>query len=49
VQIEAPAPLPARRRPSTNPAWLSFVSFFSLLLTLATVVATACTVVHMIG
>jgi hypothetical protein len=49
VQIEAPAPSTARRRSSANPPWLGVVSFFSLMLTVATVVATAMTVVRMVA
>jgi hypothetical protein len=49
VPLDAALPASARRTPRADPAWLSAVSCLSLVLTLATVVATAFTVARMLG
>jgi hypothetical protein len=49
VQIDATVPTHAPRRRQADSHWLGLVSFLSLLLTLATVVATASTVVRLMS
>jgi hypothetical protein len=49
VQIDATLPTQAPRRRRADSRWLDLVSFFSLMLTVATVIVTASTVVRMMS